>query len=81
MTNIDRLIYESSDGGKTVYARKMGETDRHLHWVDPVWQHEQALNNRWLNLKEAVFMADTDPTLNDALSKVEMLYALKKKER
>lgn len=74
------IIYESPDGGKTVYARKPGETVRHLHSVDPAWQKEQALNVRWANLKEAVFMADTDPTLDDAISKVEMLYTLKKSE-
>ena len=75
------IIYESPDGGKTVYARKPGETVRQLHRVDTVWQKEQELNVRWASLKEAVYMADSDPTLNDAISKVEMLYALKKKER
>ena len=54
------IIYESPDGGKTVYARKPGETVRHLHSVDPQWQKEQELNVRWANLKEAVYMADTD---------------------
>lgn len=75
------IIYESPDGGKTVYARKPGEDVRYLHTVDPVWQKEQELNVRWVNLKAAVFMADSDPTLDDAINKVEMLYALKKKER
>lgn len=76
------IVYESPDGGKTVYSRKMGEpvNTRKLHSVDPAWQKEQELNVRWVNLKEAVYMADNDPTLNDAISKVEMLYALKKKE-
>jgi hypothetical protein len=73
-------IYESPDGGKTVYSRKSGETVRTLHWQDPVYKKEQELTRRWANLKEAVFMADSDPTLNDAINKVEMLYALKKKE-
>lgn len=81
MKSEDRLIFESPDGGKTVYARKPGETTRHLHWVDPVWKKEQELSERWVKLKEAVFMADTDPTINDALTKLEMLYVLKKKER
>ena len=75
------IIYESPDGGKTVYSRKPGETVRQLHSVDPLWQKEQELNVRWARLKEAVYMADSDPTINDAISKVEMLYALKKKER
>jgi hypothetical protein len=74
------IIYESPDGGKTVYSRKSGEphNSRTLHSVDPVWQKEQELKLRWANLKEAVYMADSDPTLNDALTKLEMLYALKK---
>jgi len=76
------IIYESPDGGKTVYARKSGEppNSRTLHSIDPVWKKEQELNVRWANLKEPVFMADSDPTLNDAISKVEMLYALKKEK-
>ena len=72
------IIYESPDGGKTVYSRKSGETVRTLHSIDPAYKKEQELKLRWANLKEAVFMADTDPTLNDALTKLEMLYALKK---
>ena len=77
------IIYESPDGGKTVYSRKSGETVRQLEsrLTDPVWLKEQEINKRWANLKEAVFMADDDPTLNDALEKFEILYALKKKER
>lgn len=74
------IIYESHDGGKTVYSRKMGETVRHLNQQasDPGWLKEQELTERWVKLKEAVFMADSDKTLDDAISKVEMLYALKK---
>ena len=72
------IIYESPDGGKTVYSRKSGETNRTLHSIDPEYKKEQELKLRWANLKEIVYMADTDPTLNDALTKLEMLYALKK---
>jgi hypothetical protein len=74
-------IYESPDGGKTVYSRKSGETTRTLVHEDPVYKKEAEITRRWANLKEAVFMADSDPTINDALEKVEILYALKKKER
>lgn len=74
------IIYESPDGGKTVYSRKSGEphSSRTLHSVDPEYKKQQELRLRWANLKEIVFLADTDPTLNDALTKLEMLYALKK---
>jgi hypothetical protein len=74
------IIYESPDGGKTVYSRKSGEpvSSRTLHSIDPAYKKEQELKLRWANLKDIVFLADTDPTLNDALTKLEMLYALKK---
>lgn len=49
-------------------------------YEDPVYKKEAELTKRWANLKEAVFMADGDPTINDALEKLEMVYALKKKE-
>ena len=76
------IIYESPDGGKTVYSRKSGEphNSRKLHSIDPAWKKEQEIKLRWANLKEAVYMADSNPTLNDAISKVETLYVLLKKE-
>jgi hypothetical protein len=74
------VIYESPDGGKTVYSRKSGEpaSSRTLHSIDPAYQKEQEIQVRWANLKEAVFMADSDPALNDLLEKVEIYYKLKK---
>lgn len=80
MTSDEPLIFTSPDGGNTVYARKIGETDSHLYHVDPRYLREQKLYHRWEKLKPAVFLADSDPTLNDAIEKVEILYALKKKE-
>ena len=78
MVSDDKLIYESPNGGKTVYARKHGSSERHVVYEDPVWKKEQELNERWMKLKSAVYMADTDKSLDDAISKVEMLYVLKK---
>lgn len=72
------IIYESPDGGKTVYSRKSGETVRHLHSTDPAAKKQQELAVRWSNLKEAVYMADTDPAMNDLIEKVEIYYKLKK---
>jgi len=76
------IIYESPDGGKTIYSRKSGEphNSRTLHSIDPAYKREQEIKLRWANLKEAVYMADSNPTLNDAISKVETLYVLLKKE-
>lgn len=68
-------IYESPDGGKTIYSRKMGETQRTLHSIDPLYKKEQELTTRWANLKEAVFLED--PSINDLISQIEMLMELK----
>jgi len=70
------LVYESPDKGQTIYARQPGSLDRTLIYKSA----EVRANDRWYKLKEIVHMAQTDPTLNDALSKLEMLYALKKEE-
>lgn len=77
-------IYESPDGGKTVYSRKVLPSEatvfrnRTLESVDPLHKREQEINQRWVKLKEAVWLAETDATLNDAIMKVEVLYALKR---
>jgi hypothetical protein len=74
------VIYESPDGGKTVYSRKSGEpaNSRKLHSIDPAYQKEQDIQVRWANLKGAVFMADSDPGLHDLIEKVEIYYRLKR---
>jgi hypothetical protein len=69
-------IYESPDGVKTIYSRKMGETERTLHSIDPLYKKEQELTTRWANLKEAVFLED--PSINDLISQIEMLMELKR---
>lgn len=81
MENNKGLVYESPDGGKTIYARKRGSTSRHLFYEDPAFKKERELNERWIKLKEIVFMANDDPSLNDALNTLEILYALKKNEQ
>ena len=71
-------IYESPDGGKTVYSRKSGEAVRQLEsrLTDPSWLKEQELNKRWASLKHAVFM--DDPVINDYIEKIEILMELKR---
>lgn len=79
MKNQAPVVFESPDGGNTVYARNIGETVRHLYHVDPAYEKQRQLYERWERLKPIVYMADNDVTLNDALKQLEMLYALKKK--
>jgi len=69
-------IYESPDGGKTVYSRKSGETARTLHRIDDLTRQEEKLATRWVKLKEAVFL--DDPAINDLINQIEMMMELKK---
>ena len=72
-------IFESPDGGRTVYARKPGQTERDLHWQDPMLQHELAeleQQKRWVD----IFQARRDnPELNRLCEQVEIIYELGKK--
>ncbi len=71
------IIYESSDGGKTVYSRKSGSSDRTLVKEDTS-QHYMA---KWYEWKEILKLAETEPSLANAISKAEMLYVILKKEQ
>ena len=68
-------IFESPDGGRTVYARKPSENTRHLHSKDEVRAKETAEYERWMN----IFNARRDnAALNDVCTQAEMLYELSK---
>lgn len=68
------IIYESPDGGKTVYSRNSGSSSRALVKMNP----EDKITDRWLKLKQAVILAQNDPTLDDAIKTIEILLELKK---
>tara|TARA_R110000868_G_scaffold357532_1_gene619051 strand:- start:609 stop:863 length:255 start_codon:yes stop_codon:yes gene_type:complete len=72
-------IFESPDGGRTVYARKPGTIKRELHWQDPNLQQELKeleAQKRWVD----IFQARRDNTeLNHLCEQVEILYELSKK--
>lgn len=74
----NNTIFESPDGGKTVYARRYGETDRTLHSMDPELQSSLALfkeDKLWEEIRRA---AKTDAALQSALERVIILYHLSK---
>lgn len=76
-----KILYESPDGGKTVYGRYEGETERFVVGInlptrrDPLDDHESEL---WQNIRAA---AKGDKDLQDALDRVKVLYYLKQKEK
>lgn len=67
------IIYESPDGGKTIYSRDSGSTDRTLVKQD-------SGVTRWHEWREILKMAEDNVTLHDAIQRVEVIYALIKKE-
>lgn len=74
------LIYESPDGGKTVYARQSGSTDRWIHSIDGETQQmldRLADDRMWREILEA---AQTNTALADLLEQVKMTYQLTKNE-
>jgi len=72
-------VFESPDGGRTVYARKPGATKRELHWQDPNLQQEikeLESQKRWVD----IFQARRDNVELDYLcEQVEILYELSKR--
>jgi hypothetical protein len=70
-------IYESPDGGKTVYIRDFGQTDRHLisgnnNLLSPKNGEQLSL------LRDVIRAAETDPDLRELLDQAIMLYQLKR---
>lgn len=79
------IIYESPDGGKTVYGRFSGSLDRwsaddHEPFGLPLKWGKPSVSIRLHNLKKIVELAETNPTLNDQLTKLEELYILVRDE-
>lgn len=70
------MIYESPDKGKTVYAREHGSSIRSpiipAEWLEKV-RIEEKRKERLLKICK---LAETNPTLNDQLLKLEELYML-----
>ena len=69
-------IFESPDGGRTVYARQPGSNKRTLHSQDPELQRELAeleSQKRWVDIFQA---RQNNPELDCLCEQVEVLYEL-----
>jgi hypothetical protein len=70
------LIYESPDGGKTIYSRKSGSSDRELVKED----NTKNSVSRWYEWRNILRLSETEPSLADVINKAEMIYGIIKKE-
>ena len=74
----EAVIYESPDGGETIYVRESGSTQRQLHSQSPKAQdlHAQLQEDQlWGQIRRA---AKTNAALQDALERVKVIYQLSK---
>lgn len=72
-------VFESPDGGRTVYARSPGSAKRELHWQDPKLQQELKdleRSKRWVEIFQA---RRDDAELDHLCEQVEILYELSRK--
>jgi len=70
------MIYESHDGGRTVYSHEPGDSASVRYQIDDLISRESKLTTRWFKLKKAVFLED--PVINDLIQKIEIIMELKK---
>jgi hypothetical protein len=74
----EAVIYETPDGGETVYVRKAGESHRELHSQSEEKRDllEKIKEDKlWGEIRRA---AKTNPTLKRALDEAVMIYNLSK---
>jgi hypothetical protein len=72
-------IFESPDGGRTVYARNPGATERTLHQQDPELQRElEELQSqkRWVDIFQT---RKNNAELDHLCEQVEIMYELSRK--
>lgn len=71
-------IFESPDGGKTIYSRKNGSSMRQLHKVsDDLTQEMERVERetRWLDILK---VSERSPALQEAIDRVITIYELSK---
>ena len=74
----EAVIYESPDGGETVYVREHGSTQRQLHSESAraIDIREQVREDQlWGQIRLA---AKTNPALQNAIEQVKLIYHLSK---
>ncbi len=72
-----RYVYESPDGGLTVYKREVGTDKRYLVKKDPKLVEREKTAARANRLLTILRLSETDSTLKDALEQLEAIYILK----
>lgn len=73
-------IFESPDGGDTIYRREFGKTERELHSISEAKQRwDQQLEEEMLWVKIAQASQD-NPALREALDQARIIYELSRRD-
>ena len=75
--NFNNKVYESPDGGQTIYERDVGSSERTLIKENTSLISQIREDQLWGNIRRE---AKTNKTLADILDQAKMVYALIKKE-
>lgn len=70
-----QLIFESPDGGHTVYVKTAGSSAREMYTIDNYVSEKK----RAIRFSDILEMAKTDSEIADLIEKLEVLYELKRK--
>ena len=75
----DKFIYESPDGGNTVYPRPIGVHElaqRKKVYENPEMLEEKAFFERWHMYRDIIEASKINPALAKLLEQVEIIYNL-----
>lgn len=78
-TENKKIVYESPDGGQTVYARVQGSTEKTLHSItdENVFRRKE----QFLKWKKILAEAENNLPLQDLLNQAEALYELTRRHK
>jgi hypothetical protein len=75
-----KYVYESPDGGQTVYRRKIGQTQKELHSISDEkrqWDQQVEQEMLWVKISQA---SKTNPALKLALDQARIIYELSRND-
>jgi hypothetical protein len=73
------MIFESPDGGKTVFARPPHTVNKVD--VTAVTPEDQELNNLWFAWRDILTASKDNPALREALDRAQIIYELSRRDK
>jgi hypothetical protein len=72
-------IYESPDGGKTVYSREFSSVEREFEYETPEAEKAKLILKQRQEWDRIISAANDNPALQEAIDRVKLIYHLGKK--